>query len=114
MISPSGDGNYVYIHFPTLHPTSYSIEYRFKTPFPMFRDLWGSIDESEVGSGTETAAEDRQPVSESPEVTFNASISGKIKTPTRQFNLLYEDGRKETSDVFRALHRLFGLLLTRS
>jgi len=43
--------------------------------------------------------EDHESTSEAGEITFTASIAGQIRTPTRTFDLAYEDGSTKTEDL---------------
>jgi DnaJ homolog subfamily C member 11 len=112
MLTPSENGDFVYLRLPALRPTSYSVGYSFKTPLPAFRSFWSSIDEqTEAYSEAKTTLENGQFASEGSEVTFSATVAGKLRTPTRQIELMYEDGSKEIQDVLCAYNRWLQRLL---
>jgi DnaJ homolog subfamily C member 11 len=113
MISTVESEDSIYLHFPSLHPTSYSIGYSFKAPLPAISNLFSGIDEKEeIESGDEergprgsqydrdeNSTHTNQSTSEVGEISFTASVGGQIRTPTRTFDLTYEDGSTETKDV---------------
>jgi DnaJ family protein C protein 11 len=113
MISTVENEDSIYLHFPSLHPTSYSIGYSFKAPLPAISNLFSGIDEKEeIESGDEergprgsqydrdeNSTHTNQSTSEVGEISFAASVGGQIRTPTRTFDLTYEDGSTETKDV---------------
>jgi DnaJ family protein C protein 11 len=113
MISTVENEDSIYLHFPSLHPTSYSIGYSFKAPLPAISNLFSGIDEKEeIESGDEergprgsqydrdeNSTHTNQSTSEVGEISFAASVGGQIRTPTRTFDLTYEDGSTETKDL---------------
>ena len=117
MISAVENEDYVYLHFPSLRPSSYSIGYSFKAPLPAISNLFGGIDEIENRDEEreprdsqydrdKNSTHTHQPTSEVGEITFTASVAGQIRTPTRTFNLTYEDGTTKTEDVKCTFHEI--------
>ncbi|KAJ9258022.1 hypothetical protein DTO207G8_1799 [Paecilomyces variotii] len=100
MISADEEEDYVYIQLPTLRPSSYAIGYSFRTPLPSFKELWGKTDEG-TKSETDESEKDDDPSKQAiqSEVTFSASIGGKLQTPMREARFLYPDGTEEVKRV---------------
>lgn len=100
MISADEEEDYVYIQLPTLRPSSYAIGYSFRTPLPSFKELWGKTDEG-AESETDESEKDDDPSKQAiqSEVTFSASIGGKLQTPMREARFLYPDGTEEVKRV---------------
>ncbi|KAL1970751.1 hypothetical protein VTN77DRAFT_2585 [Rasamsonia byssochlamydoides] len=97
MVSAANDGDYVYLHFPTIRPYKFSIGYSFKAPLPEFRNLWTRDTEEKEDSGNET--KDQPPSVGGTEVVLNASINGKLQTPKQRVKFVYEDGTEEPKEV---------------
>jgi DnaJ family protein C protein 11 len=92
MISTDEDGDYIYIHLPTLRPSSYAIGYNFRTPLPSFE---------EAETETEEPEKDNDPSKQAmqTEVTFSASVGGRLQTPMQDAKFVYEDGTEEVKRV---------------
>lgn len=99
MISTDEDGDYIYIHLPTLRPSSYAIGYNFRAPLPSFEELFGKVEEAETE--TEEPEKDNDPSKQAmqTEVTFSASVGGRLQTPMQDAKFVYEDGTEEVKRV---------------
>ncbi|GAD93563.1 DnaJ domain protein [Paecilomyces variotii No. 5] len=100
MISADEEEDYVYIQLPTLRPSSYAIGYSFRTPLPSFKELLGRVDE-ETENENEESENDNDPSKQAiqSEVTFSASVGGKLQNPMREAKFVYPDGTEEVKRV---------------
>jgi hypothetical protein len=96
MISVGDDEDQVYINVPTIRPYEYSIGYSFRTPLPDLGNLLTKTTEEKEDS---SETEEQPPSVGGPEVAFNASIHGALKSPRQNVKFVYEDGTEESRSV---------------
>lgn len=101
MISPSDEEGSVLLSMPSIHPYRYSIGYSFRSPLPQFTPFWskGKDENAEMDEEATSADAAKQQRPKQTEVTFNASIGGKIATPKQKVKIEFEDGEQEITEV---------------
>ncbi|CRG87431.1 DnaJ homolog subfamily C member 11 homolog [Talaromyces islandicus] len=100
MLSPGEEEGGVYISVPEVRPNRAGVSYSFTTPLPDISSLWSSssdgleVSDEESDQGKQKRAESDN----SPEVTFNAEISGTLRATQRKVAYL-EDGIEKTTKI---------------
>lgn len=97
MISVDDEGD-VYFYVPSLSLSNYGIGYSFKTPVPIPWKAVSREDEATEESQGENSSAERDD-SDSVEMIINAGVSGQLRRPIQELQLVYEDGTRETREV---------------
>lgn len=104
MVSPGEEEDEVYISVPTVRPNRAGVTYSFTTPLHDIFSLWSSSSD-EPEASNEESDQDKKKRSEqdssSPEVTFNAGISGTVRSRERTVKYM-EDGVEKVAKVRRS------------
>lgn len=98
-ISVNEEDSDVTFHIPSPKLATYALAYNFKAPLftPPFWSERADEDVQKEDADAETEQRDENP--EPVEVTFNASIAGKLVQPKQAVTVEYEDGTEGEESV---------------